>query len=134
VMVGMAAPAPLRIFDSTNSGFLFDARNSSPVQRLFHSAARHEHASNLMDAGMDRSTNPSKQQPRSDAGRRGGKHRRPDEEKNKNLDEALERGLEETFPASDPVSVVQPPPSPRDKHEVAERKEPGHGRAYRLSY
>lgn len=87
-----------------------------------------------MDAGMDRSTNPSKQQPRSDAGRRGGKHRRPDEEKNKNLDEALEHGLEETFPASDPVSVVQPPPSPRDKHEVAERKEPGHGRAYRLSY
>jgi hypothetical protein len=87
-----------------------------------------------MDAGMDRSTNPSKQQPRSDAGRRGGKHRRPDEEKNKNLDEALEHGLEETFPASDPVSVVQPPPSPHDKHEVAERKEPGHGRAYRLSY
>src|SRR6516164_3014894 len=91
VMVGMAAPAPLRIFDSTNSGFLFDARNSSPVQRLFHSAARHERASDLMDAGMDRSTNPSKQQPRSDAGRRGGKHRRPDEEKNKNLDEARTR-------------------------------------------
>jgi hypothetical protein len=28
---------------------------------------------------------------------------------------------------------VQPPPSPRDKHEVAERKEPGHQRADRLS-
>ena len=38
----------------------------------------------------------------------------------KDLDDALERGLEDTFPASDPVSVVQPPPSPRDKHEAAE--------------
>ncbi len=26
------------------------------------------------------------------------------------LDEALEEGLEETFPASDPVNVIQPPP------------------------
>ena len=27
------------------------------------------------------------------------------------LEEALEEGLEETFPASDPVSVTQPPPT-----------------------
>ena len=27
------------------------------------------------------------------------------------LDEALEEGLEETFPGSDPVNVTQPPPS-----------------------
>ena len=26
------------------------------------------------------------------------------------LDEALEEGLEETFPGSDPVNVTQPPP------------------------
>jgi len=32
------------------------------------------------------------------------------------FDEALERGLEDTFPASDPVAVTQPPPSARDKH------------------
>jgi hypothetical protein len=32
------------------------------------------------------------------------------------LDEALEEGLEETFPASDPVSVTQPPPSKQDHH------------------
>jgi hypothetical protein len=37
------------------------------------------------------------------------------------LDDALERGLEETFPGSDPVSVIQPPPSARDKHEVLKR-------------
>jgi len=32
------------------------------------------------------------------------------------LDEALQEGLEETFPASDPVSVVQPPASKQDRH------------------
>jgi hypothetical protein len=32
------------------------------------------------------------------------------------LDEALEVGLEETFPASDPVNVTQPPPTIGDNH------------------
>ena len=32
------------------------------------------------------------------------------------LDEALEEGLEETFPASDSVNVTQPPPSRGDRH------------------
>ena len=32
------------------------------------------------------------------------------------LDEALDEGLEETFPASDPVNVTQPPPSKDDHH------------------
>jgi len=34
----------------------------------------------------------------------------------KRLDEALEEGLEETFPGSDPVNVVQPAPSKEDHH------------------
>ena len=38
-----------------------------------------------------------------------------DAEKRK-LDAALEEGLEETFPASDPVNVTQPPPSKEDHH------------------
>ena len=33
------------------------------------------------------------------------------------LDDALEEGLEETFPASDPVNVTQPAPSKQD-HDV----------------
>ena len=33
----------------------------------------------------------------------------------KKLDEALDVGLEDSFPGSDPVSVTQPPPSPYDK-------------------
>ena len=32
------------------------------------------------------------------------------------LEAALEEGLEETFPASDPVNVTQPPPSKGDHH------------------
>jgi hypothetical protein len=32
------------------------------------------------------------------------------------LDEALEKGLEETFPGSDPVNVTQPAPSKADRH------------------
>jgi hypothetical protein len=32
------------------------------------------------------------------------------------LDRALEEGLEETFPGSDPVNVIQPAPSKADHH------------------
>lgn len=32
------------------------------------------------------------------------------------LDDALEEGLEETFPGSDPVSITQPSPSKADHH------------------
>ena len=32
------------------------------------------------------------------------------------LEQALEEGLEETFPGSDPVNVTQPPPSKADNH------------------
>ena len=32
------------------------------------------------------------------------------------LENALEKGLEETFPASDPVNVTQPARSPQDKN------------------
>ena len=55
-----------------------------------------------------------------DAGKdRSGKLREKNGDRhNEKLDNALERGLEETFPV---VSVVQPPPSARDKHEVQKR-------------
>ena len=56
-----------------------------------------------------------------DGKHRSGKLRNDRERQDDKLDEALERGLEETFPASDPVSVVQPPPSPRDKREARKR-------------
>jgi hypothetical protein len=45
------------------------------------------------------------------AARRG----RANSERRNALDEALDRGLEDTFPASDPVSVTQPAPSACDK-------------------
>jgi hypothetical protein len=51
-------------------------------------------------------------------GKDGNGRRREAEQKREKLDEALERGLEESFPGSDPVAVTQPPPSPRDKNEI----------------
>ena len=38
-----------------------------------------------------------------------------DREQKRRLDDALEEGLKETFPASDPVNVVQPAPSKGDR-------------------
>ena len=44
-------------------------------------------------------------------------HSKEDEERDR-LEQALEEGLQETFPASDAVSVVQPaPPAPRRHRE-----------------
>jgi hypothetical protein len=42
--------------------------------------------------------------------------KRRETERRKTLDEALDCGLEDTFPGSDPVAVTQPPPSAWDKH------------------
>jgi hypothetical protein len=39
-----------------------------------------------------------------------------DREEKRRLDDALEEGLKETFPASDPVNVTQPAPSKGDSH------------------
>ena len=39
-----------------------------------------------------------------------------DREEKRRLDAALEEGLKETFPASDPVNVTQPAPSKGDQH------------------
>jgi hypothetical protein len=41
---------------------------------------------------------------------------KPDSAEKRELDDALEEGLEETFPASDPVNVTQPAPSKGDRH------------------
>ena len=44
-----------------------------------------------------------------------GKRRDKSEKRKEALDDTLERGLEDTFPGSDPVSVTQPPHSAFDK-------------------
>jgi hypothetical protein len=43
-------------------------------------------------------------------------HPKTTDEDKRRLDDALEEGLEETFPGSDPVNVTQPPPSKEDQH------------------
>jgi len=48
-----------------------------------------------------------------------GRRPTPDESdraEKRELDEALDEGLEETFPASDPVNVTQPAPTKGDRH------------------
>ena len=45
---------------------------------------------------------------------RGDKREREDARKRK-LERSLEQGLEDSFPASDPVNVTQPAPTRRDK-------------------
>jgi hypothetical protein len=47
---------------------------------------------------------------------RAGKRDR-DAQRKKALDDSLERGLEESFPGSDPVAATQPPHSPHDRHK-----------------
>jgi hypothetical protein len=40
---------------------------------------------------------------------------KPDKAKTE-AEKSLNKGLEDTFPASDPVNLTQPPPSKDDKH------------------
>jgi hypothetical protein len=41
----------------------------------------------------------------------------PAEKKRDAMEKALEQGLEESFPGSDPVNVTQPAPSKKDKEQ-----------------
>jgi hypothetical protein len=52
-----------------------------------------------------------------DTGRHKDQRKHRQAERQKSLDDALDRGLQDTFPGSDPVAVTQPPPSARDKNE-----------------
>jgi len=44
------------------------------------------------------------------------KHEGTGDAEKRRLEEALEEGLEETFPGSDPVNVTQPAPTKGDRH------------------
>ena len=68
----------------------------------------------MIDHDRHRSTQPGYDDFEDDeaAGKR---RREEDATQKKKLDDALEVGLEETFPGSDPVSVTQPPHSSHDK-------------------
>jgi hypothetical protein len=47
---------------------------------------------------------------------------REDARRRSQLERSLEEGLRDTFPASDPINVTQPPPSVQDKREGARPK------------
>ncbi len=75
---------------------------------------------NMDELNRNRSLQPDSAEFERDAQDRDGKRDR-DANYRKRLDDALDRGLEDTFPASDPVSVIQPPPSARDTQETRRR-------------
>jgi hypothetical protein len=43
------------------------------------------------------------------------KRREAEEARKEELEKSLERGLEDTFPGSDPINVTQPPPTRGDR-------------------
>ena len=47
-----------------------------------------------------------------------------DDEAKRRLDRALDEGLEETFPASDPVAVTEPAPTPPEDGRVPRDRKP----------
>jgi hypothetical protein len=47
------------------------------------------------------------------------KRRETPAERRRRLEKSLESGLEDSFPASDPINVVQPPPTILDQREKA---------------
>lgn len=71
---------------------------------------------------IDASHRPAPQSPpgehrSADNGRPGDERKHRQAKRQKLLDEALECGLEDSFPGSDPVAVTQPSPSARDKNK-----------------
>ncbi len=48
----------------------------------------------------------------------------PDDEVKRRLERALDEGLEETFPASDPVAVTEPAPTPPEDGRVPRERKP----------
>ena len=47
---------------------------------------------------------------------------REDALRRRRLERSLEEGLQDSFPASDPINVTQPPPSAQDKREGSRQK------------
>jgi len=48
----------------------------------------------------------------------------PDSEVRRRLERALDEGLKETFPASDPVAVTEPAPTPPEDGRVSRERKP----------
>jgi hypothetical protein len=69
----------------------------------------------------NRSLQPDAARSKGDETERPGTRAGQDGRRRERLDDALEIGLQDTFPASDAVSVTQPQPSARDKDGMLKR-------------
>jgi hypothetical protein len=130
VMVFMVALAPARlrllIAQSARRGPVrLSPRNARFGQELpqraaciaRHPAAHTEHEIMMDEWNRNRSLPPDHDAPERDTKSRDARKREQDEKRKEHLDDALDQGLEDSFPGSDPVSITQPPPSARDKRE-----------------
>jgi hypothetical protein len=88
------------------------ARNGAPFSPLFVMA---EHLRQLGKRGKAVDMNDWERNRRGANDPDGKKSHKEERDR---LDDALEQGLEDTFPGSDPVSVTQPPASVYDKNEA----------------
>src|SRR3981081_2558121 len=95
VICFMNVPNPSRILPSCIDGFQVHLARLGPAPNRFTGQAANQEESMTG--------------PRSDP-------KPPSDAEKRRLEQALEEGLEETFPASDPVNVTQPPPSKADRH------------------
>jgi hypothetical protein len=65
-------------------------------------------SSHRQDSQLPRGAHPESPQ-------HGEERKEREQKRRKAFDDALERGLQDSFPGSDPVAVTQPPASKRDK-------------------
>jgi hypothetical protein len=105
-------------FDSTAAG----RRNMAASGRVYPGKlgiVQHKRRMPIMmdDLNRNRSLQPDHTAVEQDAKERSDKRRQRNEKRKAALDDQLDRGLEDTFPGSDPVAVTQPPHSSRDKHK-----------------
>ena len=73
------------------------------------------------DWNRNRTPQPDRAGSKRDEKHRDSERRGREATRNERLENALDRGLEESFPGSDPVSVTQPPHSIYDKNDAQNR-------------
>jgi len=90
-------------------------RNGSlrPDPAAFDRNAKEQARGQALEQAKQRAQEQAKQRALEQAQRR----RERMEKRKAALDDELDRGLEDTFPGSDPVAVTQPPHSARDKYK-----------------
>jgi hypothetical protein len=79
------------------------------------SFARYQHEHRRLQEVSMSIPNPTVTEQEFEEKRRQERQEEAKEDQRRKAEESLEKGLEDSFPASDPINVTQPPPSLHDK-------------------